>query len=470
MNLHTFLNDHERVVYRVPQPLSVDQEITALQHALEKRGERPIVLIEKPKLRSGEISPLPVVCNLTASRDLVAGALGIDDHREFARVYEARRLRSIPPERVAGGRAPCQEIVLRGEEIDLRYLPALIQHDLAPGPYLTGAHVTTFDPDTGTDNSAIQRCWIKHRRLLSLYTYPASHNARNVKKFWSRGQPCPVCLWIGHHPAVEMGAQAKIPYSESHWQAASSFVGQPLSLVPSITHGEKLPVPAEAEIVIEGWVPCGRLDVDGPFGEYTGYVGPQTLASVIEVSCVTRRREAIYHDYASGLPDMLIPDNLMMEAKLFGMIKAVCLSMTRVHVPDSGRRFHAYVQVEKPGPGEARDALLAALAYRRVKMGIVVDSDVDLYDEREMMWALATRVQWHRDLITVEGLSTSSLDPSLPKGASTTTKIGIDATLAPSELEGVPAPHPPRIHVREEALARAESILAGADRGSWPKG
>jgi 4-hydroxy-3-polyprenylbenzoate decarboxylase len=228
-------------------------------------------------------------------------------------------------------------------------------------------------------------------------------------------------------------------------------------------------VPADAEIVIEGFVPPGERVDDGPFGEYTGYLGGQVKAPLVDVRCITRRRDAIYHDYGSGLTDMLVPDNMVMEGKLFELVKAVAPSIVNVHVPTEGRRFHAYLQLRDPGPGEARDALMAALAYRRVKTVIAVDTDVDVFDNQAILWALATRVRWDRDTISVAGLSGSSLDPSLPEGVSTVTKMGIDATIPPAARGKGPQAYPPVATVPVEALRRAEAWLRTSGGAAWPK-
>ena len=469
MDLHTFLEEYDQYVFRVKDPISVNHEITALQYALEKKGRRPIILVEKPLLTDGSISEIPLVCNLTASRQLTAEAIGVDDYRNFAQTFDQRKQQSVEPRIIASNQAACQEIIMKGTDVDLAQLPALIQHELAPGPYFTAAHVSTYDPESNVDNTAIQRCWVRGSSETSLYTYPTTHNMRNIKKFWAQNKPCPVALWIGHHPAVVIGTQAKMRYPESHWEAAGSFLGKPLNIVPSITHGGKLMVPAEAEIVVEGFVPPDKWEVDGPFGEYTGYVGPQTLAQVLEVTCVTRRRNAVYHDYGSGLADMLVPDDLLMEAKLYGMIKAVCPGVVNVHVPETGRRFHAYIQLRDPNPGETRDALMSALSYRRIKTAIALSEDVDIYDDREVMWAIATRVQWHRDIIQVGGLSGSMLDPSLQAGAKTTSKMGIDATLAAPQAGATPKPFLPRTRVNDRALKKAEALVADMDNPKWPQ-
>ncbi|MBM3502463.1 MAG: UbiD family decarboxylase [Alphaproteobacteria bacterium] len=466
-DLRQFLTEAKGQTLRPERPLSVVQEITALQQELDARGAYPVIYVEQAKLPDGGAASMPIVCNLTASRELTARALGVADHRDFAAAYATRTAKAIPPVVVTRHDAPVQEIVEQGDRASLFALPVLTQHVMDPGPYLTAAHATTYDPDTGIDNTAIQRCWVKGPRRMSYYPYPASHNTRNVRKFWARGEPCPVVFWIGHHPTVLMGSQAKLKYPESHWAAAGGLLGEPIRLVPSVTFGELL-VPADAEIVIEGYAPANRWEPDGPFGEYTGYMGPQVAAPMCEITCITRRRNAIYHDYGSGHADMLVPDNMVMEGKVYGMVRPVAPSLQRIHVPVSGRRFHGYMQFKNPAIGEARDALTTALGYRRLKAVFAVDDDIDVFSDAEMMWALATRVQWDRDAIVVSGLSGSLMDPSLPRGARTVQKIGIDATLAPAEVPGAPRPVPPRNRVSDAALATARELLAQSDGAGWP--
>ncbi|MAR79150.1 MAG: hypothetical protein CMM18_02850 [Rhodospirillaceae bacterium] len=468
-NLRSFLKEEKDNILKLSDPIALNQEITALQQELDNKGEFPIIFVEKPKHSDGTINKIPVVCNLTASRDITSRSLGIDDHTEFAKIYSNLTSEPIKPKLVQQDDAPVQERVIENDNVNLLDLPVLTQHRLDPGPYLTSAHATTFDPDTNIDNTAIQRCWVKKSNKMSYYPYPASHNMRNLKKFWSKGEPCPVAFWIGHHPKVLMGTQAKLSYPESHWSACGGLLGEELRLVPSITHGEKVMVPADAEIVIEGFAPVNKLEADGPFGEYTGYMGPQVQSPVCEVTCVTMRNKPIYHDYGSGHADMLVPDNMVMEGKIYSMVKPIAPSVQKVHVPVSGRRFHAYVQCKNPKIGEVKDALMAALSYRRTKAIIFVDDDINIFSDSDMMFALATRVQWERDAITVNGLQGSLMDPSIVRGAKTVQKIGIDATLAPAELPGTPAPIPPKNAVDKDALEKAKSFLSKIDNKKWPK-
>ena len=467
-DLRTFLRDHAAAVWDLPGDVDLRHELTALQHALDLQRRFPVIVARGVKTLSGVPSSIPVVLNLTASRVLTATALGIPDHRQTAKWFAGRTRASIAPQAVTRAEAPVQEVVLEGDAASLLDLPVLTQHELEPGPYLTAAHATTYDPDSGIDNTAIQRCWVQGAQRMTWFPYPATHNARNLRKFHARGEPAPIAFWIGHHPAVLLGTQAKLKYPESHWAAAGGVLGAPLRLVPSILHGEKIMVPADAEIVIEGFVHPGPRVDDGPFGEYTGYLGGQVKAPLVEVRCITRRRDALYHDYGSGLTDMLVPDNMAMEGKLFELVKSVAPSLENVHVPTEGRRFHAYLQLRDPGDGEARDALTAALSYRRVKTVIAVDADIDLFNPESILWAIATRVRWDRDAIRVSGLSGSSLDPALPDGVSTAAKVGIDATIPAAARGTGPDAYAPVATVPAAALERARDWLAKADGRSWP--
>lgn len=467
-DLRRFLSDFREAVWEIPHNAANRYELTALQHELDRQRRYPIVLVRQIDNLHGKPSRIPVVTNLTASRELTAKALGLNDHRQTAQWFAGRTRAAIEPKVIARDEAPVQQLVFEGDSADLFELPVLTQHELEPGPYLTAAHATTFDPDTGIDNTAIQRCWVQAPRRMTYFPYPSSHNARNLRKFHAAGKPCPVAFWIGHHPAVLLGTQAKLKYPQSHWSAAGGVIGEPLRLVPSILHGAPIMVPADAEIVIEGWVHPGQTTTDGPFGEYTGYLGGAVQAPVFEVGCITRRRDALYHDYGSGLTDMLVPDNMAMEGKLFELVKAVAPSLVNVHVPTEGRRFHAYLQLREPLAGEARDALMAALSYRRVKTVVVVDEDVDIFNQDAMLWALATRVQWQRDSIVVEGLSGSALDPSLPEGVSTTAKMGIDATIPSASRPGAAKDYPPVATVPTEVRRKVRDWLQGVSSEGWP--
>ena len=428
LDLNSFLLKNADRTLRIRQPISVRHEITALQYLLWQQRRFPALLIEQPKLRDGSISRFRAVTNLTADRESVALALELKDHRAAAEELSRKLARPIEPIVVSASESPVKETILRGNEASLEGFPIFTQHEADAGPYLTAAHATTYDPDTGIDNTAIQRVWVKSRQEFGYFPYPASHNRQNILKFWARGEAAPVAFWIGHHPAVSIGAQAKLSYPESHWAAAGAMAGTAIRLVPAELFGELIKVPADAEIVLEGFVPPHRLEPEGPFGEYTGFMGEATTSPVFELRCVTHRRAAIYHDHGSGLPDALTPDNMVIEAKLLEIARGVSSAVKNVHVPLSGRRFHAYVQTGEVSGQTARAILQATLEFRRVKMVVLVNDDIDIFDEEQMLWAIATRTQMDRDSLVLTGLPGSMLDPSLPPGQSLTAKLGIDTT------------------------------------------
>lgn len=470
LDLRSFLTEIDNAIFRPDAPVAVMEEVTALQHALYAKGTQPVVHVTQPKLPDGSISDVSIVTNLTASREICARALGIDDHRMAARFYADKTTGGgIPPEVIGRAEAPVQEIVAEGDQADATALPAMKQHGGDAGRYFTAGHMVTYDPDTGIDNMAITRCWLREPRLLGCYPYRGSHNWLNVEKFWARGEAAPVALWIGHHPAVGMGTQAKIGYPESHWSAAGGVVGNAIRLVPSVTHGDKVMVPADAEIVIEGFIPPGRMEAEGPFAEFTGYQGAQVDNPVLEITAVTRRADAIYHDCGSGLSDHLVPDNMAMEGAIFAMCRHAAPTLKTVHVPVSGRRFHAYLQFDKPRAGEARDALVAAISYKRLKAAFAVDADIDAFDDRAIMWAMATRLQWHRDIATIDSLGEANLDPSSPPGTQTSTKAIFDATLPQPRDPRAPGALAPVNTVGDDAAAAAQRLLDGVDPSGWPQ-
>ncbi len=428
LDLRTFLAENESDILRISEPISVKHEITALQYVLWEEKRFPIVLVEKPKLENGQTSLFRAVTNLTASRKVTAKSLKLTNHRNAATEITQKSSQRIDPITIDKSDAPCKEIILKGHDVNLGTFPIFTQHESDAGCYLTAAHATTYDLETGVDNTAIQRVWVKSRNRLGYFPYLASHNRKNILKFWERGESAPIAFWIGHHPAVSIGTQAKLDYPESHWATAGGLLGEPIRLVDTELFGDKLKVPADAEIILEGFVPPNVYEKEGGFGEYTGFMGEETMSPIFELHCVTHRKNAIYHDYGSGLPDSLVPDNLMIEAKLFQIARKVSDKVKNVHVPISGRRFHAYISVGDISSETARKILHATLQFRRVKMVVLVNDDIDIFDEEQILWAIATRTQMSRDALILDDLEGSALDPSLHEGVSKTSKMGIDAT------------------------------------------
>jgi len=442
-NLRTYLKQLEHnnphAILRIDRPLKVAYEITALQRKLDALKKYPIIIIQRPILDNGKESPFPVVTNLAASRQLCAEILGVDPRR-VAMDYAAKVADRIAPVVVPRDEAPVKQVLERGEEVNLLKFPILTHNYMDPGPYICAGFVTCVDPDTGIDNTSLQRIWVKHPRRTGYWAAVSSHNMQNILKWWKRGKNMPVAVWIGHHPAAIAGGQSRLTYPESHYPAMGGVMGKPLQLVPTETFGDELMVPAEAEIVIEGYVPRNVFEAEGPFGEYTGYIGPQRPSTVIEVSCVTYRRDAIYHDVGVGLVDTLVMlGNFQLEARIYSVVKSVLSELMNVYVLISGRRNHVYLQVKKTRPGIGKDAIMATLPCdSRIKHVIAVDEDVNLFNEGDVMWSVAYRTQWDKDLVVVKGSAAFPLDPSLSTPGNVGTRGGIDATAPPPIGIGLP--------------------------------
>jgi 2,5-furandicarboxylate decarboxylase 1 len=169
-------------------------------------------------------------------------------------------------------------------------------------------------------------------------------------------------------------------------------------------------------------------DLEAPFGEYTQYYGGQRINPVAKVTAITRKKNAYYLDIMPGRADHMLLDAPMIEAYLYNRIKAVIPGVTGVHMPVSGTaRLHAYIQLKKATDADPKTVIATALSSDyRLKHAIVVDEDVDIYDDEQVLWAVATRSQWDKDLVILPNMLGTRLDPS--GNDTSTTKGGIDAT------------------------------------------
>ncbi len=448
-DLRTFLSswgqEHPEEVLSIDKEVSVKWETTFLQAALDRKGRHPTLIFRKPRNHHGELTPHPLITNIFASRRRIASVLGFGP-REVAAKYTARVANKRAPVVVDRKSAPVKECIWKGEEVNLHRFPVVWHHETDPGPYITAGVVTTVDPDSGIHNSALQRCWIKTKNKTGVWPNSASHNFRNIQKYWARDQDAPVAVWIGHHPAALLGAQVKAGYPEDHYHSMGGLLGEPLRLVPSEMFGEKLLVPADAEVVIEGTIPRNHWEAEGPFGEFPRYSGPQLPNPVINVSCITSRGDAYWHDLCIGHLDSTIPGVFPTEAAIYEAVKRITPDVLNVRRAPYG--LNIYIQIRKTRPGIAKDVILAALpVYPSVcKYIFVFDEDIDIFDDNQILWALGTRTQLDHDLIVVPGGTASPLDPSIPEYG-VGTKAGFDCTKPAPPEPGLPARFSPTLSI-----------------------
>jgi UbiD family decarboxylase len=404
----------------VSRPIDPAYEITGLVAKLEKEGRRrPVLLFENVKG-----TRFPVITNLHASRSRLAAAINSAPDTLLPTYLRAME-RPLPPTVVATG--PVKEVVRRGGDVDLMALPQIVHHDRDAGPYVTAAISFAKDPSSDTWNCAYNRLMIQGRDRSSIHLTLGKHLWEFAKIAEARGQALPVAFAIGVHPAIALGALAIGSIDEDERAIMGALLGEPLELVKCET--SDVLVPAHAELVLEGEIlPEGRV-AEGPFGEFTGYSLGERQREIVRYTAITHRRDAMFQDITVAHLDHMLLSTIPMEANLYRAVRAMVPSVKAVRVPGP---FTCYVSIEQRLPGQAKNAIMAVLgADLYMKRVVVVDHDVDVFDDRQVNWALATRCQPDRDIAIITNARGSDLDPSTREDGYTA-KWGVDATAKPS--------------------------------------
>ena len=453
-DLRTFLRDLERQmpedVVRIKKEISPRFEITAIQQHLENEDRYPLLIFENVKNLKGERSPLKVMTNVFASRQKCAVALDLPKEKwrmETSMEFARRCNHAIKPVVVSKKEAPVKEVIKTGQSLDLRELPVLTHHEMDGNPYLVDA-IVAADPETGVHNSSHHRMLVRGKDELGLWMSPR-HLWNYCERAAERGKALPIAHVLGHHPGFYLATEALVGMETDEYDVIGGVLNEPLRLVPSEAYGDQLLVPADAEIVVEGEVMLNTRDSEGPFGEFTGYYGPQRWGPVVKVKAITHRKDAYYMNILVGHPDTSILGGIPKEAGIYEEVRKSVPGVKAVHFPISGCcRFHAYISIEKRVDGEGKVAAIASLPYHdELKHVIVVDSDVDPFNEKEVLWAVATRVQAGDDVDIVRKVRGGALDPSSYIHA-VGDKMLIDAT------KPIGRPYSERIKVPQEVMDR----------------
>jgi UbiD family decarboxylase len=404
----------------VSRPVDPAFEITALVVKLERQGrQRPVLLFESVKGTT-----FPVLTNLHASRGRLAAALNAEPDRMLPTYLRAME-RPVAPRVVASG--PVKEVVRRGRDVNLHDLPPIVHHQGDAGPYVTAAISFAREPAGDTWNCAYNRLMIQGRDTSSIHLTLGKHLWEFHRIAEARGEPLPVAFAIGVHPAIALGALAIGSIDEDERGIMGALLGEPLELVKCET--SDVLVPAHAELVLEGEILPGARTPEGPFGEFTGYSLGERQREVVRYTAITHRRGAIFQDITVAHLDHLLLSTIPMEANLYRAVRAMVPSVKAVRVPGP---FTCYVSIEQRLPGQAKNAIMAVLgADLYMKRVVIVDHDVDVFDDRQVNWALATRCQPDRDITIVTSARGSDLDPSTREDGYTA-KWGVDATAKPS--------------------------------------
>ncbi|MGH6738423.1 MAG: UbiD family decarboxylase, partial [Bradyrhizobium sp.] len=340
------------------------------------------------------------------------------------------------------------------KSVDLTTLPLIKHFETDRAPYITNGIIVAEHPDTRAGNLSYHRAMLHSPTELATSLHSRGHLWRLLAVAAARKQPLPVAMVIGAHPLIMMAASARVPLGVDERHVAGGLLGEPLRVVRTPRYG--IAVPAAAEIVLEGVIDPTPQVEEGPFGEFTGYSSNRSTNNLLRVEAVLRRRDAMLVDVVGGnSAEHLNLGRIPRESEMAEKLKERFPSVTAIHYPSSGTHFHAYVALRQVRAGEARQVMLGLLGWDPyLKTVIAVDEDVDVTDDASVLWALATHFQPHRDILTIEGLPGSALDPS-SSGVGTTSRIGLDATRGPN-FEGI------RARISDAAMARAVAIIASA--------
>ena len=398
--------------------------------------------------------------NVTASRTRLALAFEIPPAALLPELL--RRLR-LPPQIVEVDRAeaPVQEVVLTGEEADLTALPVHLQHGLDGGPYISASVDFTVDPSTGWTNVGMRRLMLRGRRETGIDLVAPSDLRALYQEAVRRGARLPVSFVVGAHPIDHVAATMRLPVDELDLLA--SLRAAPLAVVRGVTNDIR--VPADAELVLEGYLDGGWTEPEGPYGEFLGYYGAVKQNPLFHLTAITRRRDALFQTSTIGGRSLHRTDtaqlgSLRTEATVWRALETAVREPVAVHASAaSGGSFTVRVALRQRVAGEARNAIAAVFGcLANVKHVFVVDPDIDVFSEAQMDWALATRFQADRDLVVQAGFRTLPLDPSLD-GRLTGAKAGFDLTVPfgrPATVETL-IPEPPRLEGR--CFASVEAAL-----------
>jgi 4-hydroxy-3-polyprenylbenzoate decarboxylase len=435
---------------RVERPVSVNRQITEIaDRCMKSPGGGPALVFNHPTLTQGGPSRQAVAVNLFGSAQRMALALGVDCLDEIgeriaallqlrvpdtllgklALLPQLAELAKFPPKTV-GRKPPCQEIVLREREVDLSQFPVPICWPEDGGPYITLAGVITSDPKTGVRNVGMYRVQVTDRAEVAMHWQRHKVGAAHWRDMAARGTTMPVAIALGGDPASIYAASAPLPPAIDEFLFAGFLRREAVRLAKAVT--SDLEVPAEAEIVLEGYIdPREALVLEGPFGDHTGFYSLADYYPKVHITAVTMRAEPIWPHTIVGRPPM--EDYWLGHAteRIFlPLLKVTIPEIVDIHMPAEGI-FHnlVFVSIDKQYPGQAYKVMnglwgqgLMALA----KVIVVLDKDVNVRDPKEAWWVTLNHIDPERDVRFSLG-PVDVLDHA-SRGFTFGSKMGIDAT------------------------------------------
>lgn len=471
--LRGWLEEVERLgQLQVVHGANVEEEIGAATDVLQHVEESPAVVFDQVP---GYDPSFRVLVNSFGATDRIAMTLGLPIGQSKMAVSEAwrqkfRNVSSLPPVDVKDG--PIFENVRRGPDVDMTIFPAPKWHPADGGRYIgTGSYDITRDPDEGWVNLGTYRVMVHDSKRLGYYISPGKHGRIQRQKYFDRGQPCPVAMVFGGDPLLFLASCTEIPYGVSEYEWVGGIRGEPIRVIPGPVTG--LPIPADAEIVVEGFATDEQLLMEGPFGEWPGYYGSgEREEPVLHVEALYYRNAPILVGSPPGQP----PDE---QARYRAVLRSALMrdELEKVGIPDvtgvwqhevGGSRMFTVVSVHQRYPGHARQALhVAAQCHAGGYAGryvVVVDEDIDVTNLEEVIWAMVSRSDPATSIDIIQHAWSTALDPRIPpekkaKKDYTNSRGLIDATRPYEWKDQFPAVNVPPRAVRQAAMQRWGYLL-----------
>ncbi len=480
-NLQEFVRALEEAgeLIRLRRPISAVREITEIaDRCMKSPGGGPALLVEQPTLANGSTSALPAGINLFGSMRRMSMALGVEDldaigdritelltlkvpegwREKVALLPKLAEITRFPP-RTVSGKPPCQEVVLRGEEVDVERLPNLTCWPEDGGAYITLPQVITRDPRSGVRNVGMYRIQVLGRDLLAMHWQRHKVGAAHWRDMAARGERMPVAIALGGDPPSMYSASAPLPPNIDEYVFAGFLRRKPVALARAVT--SELKVPAEAEVVIEGYIdPAEPLVLEGPFGDHTGFYSLADHYPAVHVTAITMRSGAIYPCTIVGQPPM--EDFYLGHAteRIFlPLLRLTVPEIVDYHMPAPGI-FHnlVFVSIDKQYPGQAwkvMNALWGIGLMSLAKVIVVLDKGVDVRDPDEAWWVALNHIDPQRDIRFTMG-PVDVLDHA-SRAFTYGSKMGVDATTKWKE-EGFDREWPSRIVMDDETKARVDAM------------
>jgi 4-hydroxy-3-polyprenylbenzoate decarboxylase len=451
-NLHDFLQAIDRIgeLVRVTQPVRARLEVAEIaDRVMKSPGGGPALLFEHVLLDDGRRSPMPVAINLYGSMRRMCLALGVerldDVGDRISEMLELKvpeglfgKLAMLPklaemakfPPRVKGGRPACQEIVLRGEQVDLSRIPFLTTWPKDGGPYITLPMVITTDPQRGIRNVGMYRIQVLGKDTLAMHWQRHKVGAAHWREMAAKGERMPVAIALGGDPASIYSGSAPLPPTIDEFIFAGFLRKSPVELAKAVC--SELDVPAEADIVIEGYIdPAEELVLEGPFGDHTGFYSLADYYPKVHVTAVTMRRSPVYAATLVGRPPM--EDYYLGHAteRIFlPLLKLTIPEIVDYHMPAAGV-FHnlVFVAIDKQYPGQAykvMNAMWGQGLMSLAKVLVVVDKEVNVRDPDEAWFFALNNIDPERDVRFTMG-PVDVLDHA-SRAFTYGSKMGIDGT------------------------------------------